>query len=61
VHAESALVHIARARTQRHLRELSAVDAIELGARRMDWLGMKFQIADEVAQGMCTRSPRSTR
>ncbi len=52
VHAESALVQIARARTQRHLRELSAVDAMELGARRIDWLGMKFQIADEVANGV---------
>jgi hypothetical protein len=52
VHAESALVEIARARTQRHLRERSAVDAMELGARRIDWLGMKFQIADEVAQGV---------
>jgi len=52
VHAESALVQIARARTQRHLRELAAVDAMELGARRIDWMAMKFQIADEVAQGV---------
>ncbi len=52
IHAESALVEIVRARTQRHLRERSAVDAIELGARRIDWLAMKFQIADEIAQGM---------
>jgi hexosaminidase len=52
IHAESALVEIARARTQRHLRELHAVEAMELGARRIDWLGMKFQIADEVAQGV---------
>ncbi len=52
IHAESALVEIARARTQRHLRERSAVDAMELGARRIDWLGMKFQIADEIAQGV---------
>lgn len=52
VHAESALVQVARARTQRHLREPAAVDAMELGARRMDWLAMKFQIADEIAQGL---------
>lgn len=52
VQAESALVQIARARTQRHLRESSAIDAMELGARRIDWLAMKFQIADEVAQGV---------
>jgi hexosaminidase len=52
IQAESALVQIARARTQRHLRETTAVDAMELGARRIDWLAMKFQIADEVAQGV---------
>lgn len=52
VHAESALVELSRARRQRHLRELSAVDAMELGARRIDWMAMKFQIADEVAQGV---------
>jgi hypothetical protein len=50
VHAESALVLIAQAREQSHLRNLTALDAMELGARRMDWLGMKFQIADEIAQ-----------
>ena len=27
-------------------------DAMELGARRIDWMAMKFQIADEVAQGV---------
>ena len=52
IHAESALVQIARARTQRHIREQAAIDAMELGARRMDWLAMKFQIADEIAQGI---------
>jgi hypothetical protein len=50
IHAESALVHLAKARTQRHILETTALDAIELGARRIDWLAMKFQIADEVAQ-----------
>ncbi|MEX2182515.1 MAG: glycoside hydrolase family 20 zincin-like fold domain-containing protein [Gemmatimonadaceae bacterium] len=50
VHAESALVLVAQARRQSHLRELTALDAMELGARRLDWLGMKFQLADEIAQ-----------
>lgn len=49
VHAESALVLIAQARTQRHLREPTALDAMELGARRIDWLAAKFQFADEIA------------
>ncbi len=50
IHAESALVLIARAREQRHLRELTALDAMALGARRIDWIGAKFQLADEVAR-----------
>jgi len=31
------------------LREPDAVDAMELGARRMDFIGLKFQLADEIA------------
>ena len=34
-----------------NLREPDAVDAMELGARRMDFLGLKFQLADEMAAG----------
>ncbi len=49
VHAESAIVLIAQAREQRHLRELPALDAMELGARRIDWIAAKFQFADEIA------------
>ncbi len=49
VQAESALVKVAQARRQRQLRELGALDALELGARRLDWLAAKFQFADEVA------------
>lgn len=49
-HAESALVFIAQARRQAHLREHSALDAMELGARRIDWLAAKFQFSDAIAQ-----------
>ncbi len=28
-----------------------AIDALELGARRLDFIGLKFQLADEIAQG----------
>jgi hexosaminidase len=28
-----------------------AIDAMELGARRMDFIGLKFQLADEIVQG----------
>ena len=33
------------------LRETDAIDAMELGARRMDFIGMKFQMADEIPLG----------
>ena len=32
------------------LREPDAIDALELGARRIDFLAMKFQVADEMTQ-----------
>ncbi len=31
------------------LRETDAIDALELGARRIDFMGLKFQVADEMA------------
>ncbi len=31
------------------LRETDALDVLELGARRMDLIGLKFQISDEIA------------
>ncbi len=34
-----------------HLREPDAIDALELGARRLDFIGLKFQLADEMAAG----------
>jgi hypothetical protein len=33
------------------LREPDAIDAMELGARRIDFIGLKFQLADEMAAG----------
>ncbi len=33
------------------LREPDAIDALELGARRFDFIGLKFQLADEIAEG----------
>lgn len=34
---------------QTSLREVNAIDALELGARRFDFIGEKFQLADEMA------------
>ncbi|HEY1610873.1 MAG TPA: family 20 glycosylhydrolase [Paraburkholderia sp.] len=31
------------------LRETNAIDALELGARRLDFIGLKFQLSDEMA------------
>jgi hypothetical protein len=33
------------------LRETNAIDALELGARRFDFIGEKFQLADEMTAG----------
>ena len=33
------------------LRETDAIDALELAARRLDLIGLKFQLSDEMAQG----------
>ncbi len=33
------------------LRETDAIDALELGARRFDLIGLKFELADEITQG----------
>ncbi len=52
LHAERALTLIAAARAANpRLRESDAVDALELGARRMDFIGLKFQLADEIVAG----------
>jgi len=45
--AESALVFIAQAEPK-ITRERDAIEAMNLGARRIDFIGMKFQFADEV-------------
>ena len=47
--AEDAIELVARARP-RATRNLETLDAVELGARKIDFIGMKFQLADEVAR-----------
>jgi hypothetical protein len=49
VDAERALTLIAQARAAAPMRETEALDAMDLGARRIDFLAFKFQIADQVA------------
>jgi hexosaminidase len=50
LHAERAIILIAEARAAATLRHPDALDAMDLGARRMDFLGYKFEAADEIAQ-----------
>ena len=49
LHAERAIVLVEEARAQGNLREQDALDALELGARRMDLIGLKFQLTDDIA------------
>ncbi len=46
---ENAITLIDQARVGAPLREQEALDALALGARRIDFIGMKFQFADEMA------------
>ena len=50
LHAEAALTLIAKAKsTEPNLREPDALSAMDFGARRIDFLCLKFQLADEMA------------
>jgi hypothetical protein len=50
LHAERAIILVAEARRANpNLRESDALDALDLGARRMDLIGLKFQASDEIA------------
>jgi hypothetical protein len=52
LHAERAITLIAEARNANPtLREADALDVLELGARRIDLIGLKYQITDEIATG----------
>lgn len=49
LHAEQAIILIAEARAANpNLREQVAIDAMDLGARRLDLIGMKFEFSQEI-------------
>jgi hypothetical protein len=58
--AESSLVLIAKARIRTSTRHLDALDALELGARKVDFIGAKFQSADEIARLYGTAAAQDT-
>jgi hypothetical protein len=47
LHAERAITLLAQARAAAKLNNPEALDALELGARRIDFIGYKFQAADD--------------
>jgi len=48
-HAEQAIVLIAQARAANpHLKEADALTAMDMGARRLDLIGLKFELAQEI-------------
>ncbi len=49
LHAERAIILLREARNSGTLQEEDALDSMELGARRMDLIGLKFQLTDEIA------------
>jgi hypothetical protein len=50
-HAEQAIVLVAQARAANpNLREADALTALDLGARRLDLIGLKFQLSEEIAE-----------
>jgi hypothetical protein len=52
LHAEQAIVLVAQARAANpNLREQEALTALDLGARRLDLIGMKFEMSQEIASG----------
>ncbi len=57
LHAERAIVLLAQARAANpHLAEPDALDAMDLGARRLDLIGLKFQLAQEIASAYAEAS-----
>jgi len=61
VAAESALVYTAQMRNAGTVVNGTALDAMELGARRLDLIGMKFQIADDIRRAYANAADTSRR
>jgi hypothetical protein len=58
-HAERAIVLVAEARSANPgLKEQDALNAMDLGARRLDMIGMKFQLAQEIVDGYAQAQAR---
>lgn len=49
LHAEEAITAVVQARASADLRQTDALDGLELGATRLDFIGQKFEAADRIA------------
>jgi len=58
--AEHAIVLIEEAKSEDGIRNVDALDAMELGARKMDFIGQKFQQAQEIRDEYSTMSSLQT-
>lgn len=59
--AESALVYVAQLRNSGSVANADVLDALELGARRLDLIGMKFQFADDIRRSYANAADTSRR
>ena len=59
--AESALVYVAQLRAAGPVHNAHALDALELGARRLDLIGMKFQFADDIRRSYANAADTTRR
>ena len=53
LHAEQAITLLAQARAAAKLENQEALDAMELGARRIDFIGLKFEAAAGLRDALC--------
>jgi hexosaminidase len=59
--AESALVYVAQLRNAGGVANVDVLDALELGARRLDLIGMKFQFADDIRRSYANAADTTRR
>jgi hypothetical protein len=58
-HAEQAIMLVAEARAANpDLKEADTLTALDLGARRLDLIGMKFELAQEIVEGYAQAAAR---
>jgi len=49
LHSENSIIHFERAKAVKGIRNSDPLEAMELGARKLDFIGEKFELAQEIA------------